>query len=120
MSIQGLRKITDSIASLPGVKGVMMVTREGLPLVSNIPRIDEVEFSTMSAALIGASQTITQSLDMGDERPEFVFLRSNHTDLLFYLLGQVIIVVLASASVETRLIIDKIKSVSDKILALIK
>lgn len=120
MSIQGLRRVIDSITSLPGIKGSMIITKEGLPLVSNIPRVDEIEFSTMSAALVGAAQTVTQSLGIGDKHPEFVLLKSNHSDLLYYLLDGVIVLVLASDSVEIKLITDKLESVSEEIKALIK
>lgn len=118
MGIKEFKKIIKSISSFPGVEGAMILTREGLSLISTIDKADDSDLSTMSAALTGAAQTITKTLDY--KNLEYILLKNRQSKQLFYLIDNLIVIILASQSVKTSLILNKLKEFSKEIVSLVK
>lgn len=61
-----LRKILSDLNNLGGIEACAIVSRDGLLMVSDMPKSVSAEtFAAMSATMLGAAETATTELDKG-------------------------------------------------------
>ena len=67
------RKFIDDISGLPGVRDAILVTLEGLPIVSTLPeRIDEIKVAGMIAALFALAEGSATEMEKGEFSQLFI------------------------------------------------
>jgi len=80
-AVDSLKTILDGLSSNDGISVAGIVSRNGVPIVCNLPAGSQVDtFSTLSATIMGAGEVIFTG--MGKEKPNTIFLSSPNGNML--------------------------------------
>ena len=81
VAVESLKTILDEIGSDGRVSVAGIVSRNGIPIVCNLPPGSQIDtFSTLSATIMGAGEVIFTG--MGKDKPSVVFISSSNGNLL--------------------------------------
>jgi len=74
-AVDALKTILDKLHADDGVTASGIVSRNGIPIVCNLPATSQADtFSTLSATILGAGEVVFSGI--GKEKPNLVFLSS--------------------------------------------
>jgi len=115
MSMVGeLKAIIGGMKSSHPVDLCAIISRNGIPLASDLPPGADVEvFSTLCATILGASDVISSGL--GKNRPEMVAIKSGAETLVISGLGQRALIVAGSSRAEINEISKAVAEASSKV-----
>jgi len=115
MSMVGeLKAIIGGMKSSHPVDLCAIISRNGIPLASDLPPGADVEvFSTLCATILGASDVISSGL--GKNRPEMVAIRAGAETLVISGLGQRALIVAGSSRAEIPEISKAVAEASSKV-----
>ncbi|MHA1732230.1 MAG: roadblock/LC7 domain-containing protein [Promethearchaeota archaeon] len=107
------------LASIPEVKAASIVSVEGLPIASALPRsVDETRVAAMTAAMLSLAERATQELQKGDF--EQVYVRGTEGYILVMGAGpNAVLTVSATRDVKLGLIFLDTKRACEKIARLV-
>ena len=115
MSMVGeLKGIIGGMKSSHPVDLCAIISRNGIPLASDLPPGADVEvFSTLCATILGASDVISSGL--GKSRPEMVAIKSGGETLVISGLGQRALIVAGSSRADIPEITKAVVEASTKV-----
>ena len=76
-----LKGLVSRLRSVPGVEGAALVSRDGLPVITDLPpSFDRETFSAMVAAMVGAAETAL--IEAGRGTPDRVSMENKDTRII--------------------------------------
>ena len=110
-----LKDPLNDIKDIQNVKGAAVVRRDGLLIVSNLPKdIEADQLAAMTASTVGSGETASETLSIGDVKQ--VTVESEHGKLISTGAGQEgILTVLTDADVNMGLVLVEMKKAVKKV-----
>ncbi|MCK4718491.1 MAG: roadblock/LC7 domain-containing protein [Thermoplasmata archaeon] len=80
-SVDALKEILDRLSSNDGISISGIVSRNGIPIVCNLPASSQADtFSTLSATIMGAGEVVFSGV--GKQKPSMVILSAQGTNFV--------------------------------------
>lgn len=99
------------LSSIPGINGVAIVTTEGLPIISVLPRdIDEIRIAAMTAVLLSLAEIASTEMEKGVF--EQLYIKGKEGYLIILQVGPNVILILSTTiNVKLGLVFLEIKRI---------
>ena len=111
--VNSLHKELNKLELVSGIIGSAIVNRNGITIVSKLPRyIDERKFGALAATMFGAIETATEKIQNRLTENQFCNLTIEYDDSLLIVLGtndELITVVLVELNLDLGLILIEVE-----------
>ncbi len=113
--MEELRKILSDLKSVDGVTGIILISPEGLPMVSELPEaVDPDLFSATAVTVYAACEKTIMGIDFG--KPSMISIEANEGKIFLVNCGEGILGVLSDNRVNLGLLRIMLNKTSKKVM----